>query len=943
MKKYLFLCFKLGIAICGFSQKIVPIIDKPIIDSQAISDWETLGNAKGISSDGNYFMYVINKLNRNNKLIVQSLKSTWRREFSNVSDGVFSKDGKKFVFQYNDTLNILTLGTDTVKQIYNVASYTYPKEEAVKWLGVKGKNNKLIILNLATGKEIAFEFVQSYLFDSFGSKLLVVTSRNQSIDSNTCVKWVDLLNFESKNIWCASQLHIASVGKLTRLAMDNVGKQVAFLIESKNNDKPYNSIWYFKDEMTNAELKVDNHSNGIPGHLHIAASAIRFSGNGRHIIFQLEALPLSNPSKESVQMDVWNHKDTFLQSFQLNASKMKRPNKYFSTVSVADKTVVPLHSDHEVINSYSSQSDFVVVSSNNKGDRFWQDTKENSWVVNLNDGSRRVLKTVGRSYFWFSPSGNYLIYSDKGQGGNFFSYDLKTSVSLKISSGVTEKLYFDNEYYNELKYSKPVGIAGWLENDKGILVYDNYDIWKLPINRTTGGATVVTNGYGKSHHIKFRVLSTLNKSSFNSIINDDHQLLLIAFNTKTKYNGFYSTGIMNKSNPKLLSMGPFTYYHEIHEMLPNNPQEFDEGMYPLKAENVNLWVVKRHNVTNAPNYFFTYDFKSFNQISDVNSQKKYNWLTAELVTWKQFDGSFSQGILYKPDNFDSTKKYPLVLNYYEQYSHRLFEYPTLEFSHSIINIPWFVSRGYLVFTPDIYFKKGQVGDCAYNAVVSAAKYLSKLKYIDSKHVGINGHSFGGYLTNYLITHSNIFAAAIEGAGTSNYISSALQLTYNEKSSRLSSYEDQLHGISLWNNPNVYFKASPILKANKVTTPLLIFHNRLDDAVPWEQAIELFISLRRLNKKVWMLQYDNGEHGVSNEKDMKDFSIRMTQFFDHYLKELPAPVWMTRGISARMKGLDNGYELDIYGNCGYNCKICKKINTSASKGHKLSLDTKFSIE
>ncbi len=78
-----------------------------------------------------------------------------------------------------------------------------------------------------------------------------------------------------------------------------------------------------------------------------------------------------------------------------------------------------------------------------------------------------------------------------------------------------------------------------------------------------------------------------------------------------------------------------------------------------------------------------------------------------------------------------------------------------------------------------------------------------------------------------------------------------------------------------------------------------------------QGVEMFLALRRLGKKVWMLQYDNGDHGV-NGKDAEDYTIRFTQFFDHYLKGAPAPRWMTEGIPANLKGIETGYEPDISG-------------------------------
>jgi hypothetical protein len=132
--------------------------------------------------------------------------------------------------------------------------------------------------------------------------------------------------------------------------------------------------------------------------------------------------------------------------------------------------------------------------------------------------------------------------------------------------------------------------------------------------------------------------------------------------------------------------------------------------------------------------------------------------------------------------------------------------------------------------------------------------------------------------------------------------------------------------TMWENLNAYIENSPIFNADKVTTPLLIMHNKMDFLVPWEQAVELFIGLRRLDKKAWMLQYDNGGHGLGLLKDKIDYTKRIEQFFNHYLKEAPAPKWMTKGIPAKFKGIYTGLDLDPKGNCSNDCKICQKINS-----------------
>jgi dipeptidyl aminopeptidase/acylaminoacyl peptidase len=328
-------------------------------------------------------------------------------------------------------------------------------------------------------------------------------------------------------------------------------------------------------------------------------------------------------------------------------------------------------------------------------------------------------------------------------------------------------------------------------------------------------------------------------------------------------------------------------------------------VYPMKAKNANVYLVRRMSAEESPNYFWTSDFKQFKRISELEPEKKYNWLTSELLKWKTDDGIECQGILYKPQNFDPHKKYPVIFNYYERVTEGLHAFLTSEVSHGDLNIPFFVSNGYLVFTPDIRYEIGHPGKSVLKTIVSGANYLSQLLYVDSKHMGLQGHSRGGWETNFLVTHTNMFAAAISACGMSNYISlyNGTRL-FTSGASRQIAFEMgyQRIGATLWERPDLYIENSPIFRAHLVNTPLLLLANKNDEDVPFEQGVEFFSALRRLKKKVWMLQYDGQGHILFN-KAAEDFTLKMKQFFDYYLKGDSAPEWMTIGIPASKKGFD----------------------------------------
>ncbi|MGR2054332.1 alpha/beta hydrolase family protein, partial [Salmonella enterica] len=90
------------------------------------------------------------------------------------------------------------------------------------------------------------------------------------------------------------------------------------------------------------------------------------------------------------------------------------------------------------------------------------------------------------------------------------------------------------------------------------------------------------------------------------------------------------------------------------------------------------------------------------------------------------------------------------------------------------------------------------------------------------------------------------------------------------------------GATLWEKPNLYIENSALFSIPQIKTPLVVMANDADDAVPWYQGIEMFTAMRRLNKSVWMLNYNNEAHNLIERKNRKDIQIREQQFFDYLL-------------------------------------------------------------
>lgn len=931
--------------------------DKPILDFGAIDNWIGVGPDEDlcISPDGKYFVYGIirhNAYQRRDTLVVQSTDNSWRRAFAGQSNkaGFFSANSKQYIFFANDTLCFLELGAGgQLRYVKGVSSHKEPDDKKNEWLAYQLKDSKstLILQNLLTGKEQTFDDVAEYSFDgssqwlvfkpkndtkgliihhlsdgkekhftnvsaylfSANGKGLVLKSSEQGDNANNTV--LQYINLETeigdakmKAVWSVEDKN-SVLGAFT---LDHSGRKVAFIVQDKSTSPNSNSIWYWREGMDKAVLKVWDKSEGIDAGLLIQAPII-FTENDNYISFNLQQRPDNRqPMEDAVQLDIWSYRDTILQATQSHLSN--QPKTYRALVGIDVGPVIRENSNEWLDRG---KGDFGIIKKLGKevnGDRFWENgyDKDSCWLVSFKDGFRKFI-AVGQSrndFIWHSPGGNYLVYFDAAQGCNYFSYNLNTGKLTNISAGIPAWRLGATDAYTrpQERPTSTAGITGWLEKDKSLLVYDDYDIWQLDLSGKTKPVNV-TNGYGRSHHIIFRLAGS-HPGNFENFTNlsEKGSLLLKAFNEQNKYAGFYRVNRLGvAADPTQLYMGPC-----VMEQLSRQ-----EGMKPLKAANADVWIVKRQSPTESPNYFLTTDFKTYKPLTNLQPQKSYNWLTAELLSFKQMDGTMSQGILYKPENFDSSQKYPVIVPFYTQSSDMLYIYPKPEY----MNVPiapmespaWLLSHGYLVFVPDVYFTKGQWGPSTVNTMDGAARFLSSLPYVDGKHIGACGHSKSGRFGYYLLTHSHSFAAMSLSSGLTgtNIIGLALSLDYaTGTKSNLQTAEAELG--NLWDNKEKWIDHTAVLQVDNATSPLLLLHNKLDgdDIVA---AVQLSIAMRRLGKPVWWLQYDQGSHTLTRLTDKKDFTIRYTQFFDHYLKGAPEPKWMIEGIPYKLKGVESRYELN----------------------------------
>ncbi len=887
MKRFIFALILLAFHAYGFCQKQKMTFKKPSIDLSVLGKF-SLATGVTISGDGNYVVYTIyDRAMATNDCYVNSLKFNWTLNIGSVP-GEFSSDSKYLFYKNeNDSLALMQLENRQVEYILNVSSFKTSNNG--KWIGYCDKDKKLIIRNLETKKEKSVEAVTRYFFDPNDSCMFIES--NQS-NGRLMLLLVNLIDFRTQTIWNAQ-----GDEKAAYYIFSKDGKRLAFTVESK----PDIFLWLYEAGDNNHVKEIAKQAlKGIsPDLIFLGINSRGFTEDGNKLFIQLKEKDRPKPSDG---VDVWSYTDAKLQPQQL---KELGPKTYVGLLIISSKTMVTLEGKDRMLIAISDK-DALVASMPGPGmydDSYWNRANASSiYIISLEEGRSKLiddgLAYASVSSYWFSKGGNYVLYYNAEQK-NYFSYEIATGVKRNITSSIktTWTTYVKRDV--PMMPYWPIGFAGTIANDEAVLIYDQHDIYQIdPLGRKA--PINLTNGYGRKNNIEFRIALESKK-----VIENNETVILSGFNRQNKNDGFYKIKIGESRNPELLTSQPymFTGTSESDIFYLRTP--------PVKAKNAEVYLVRRMSAEESPNYFWTTDLKTFNRITDVQPQRNYNWMTTELVSWKTYDGDYSQGILYKPENFDSTKKYPLIFYYYENMSEGLHGFLRPELTNGTLNIPYYVSNGYLIFTPDMHYKIGHPGQSVVNTIVSAAKYLSKLPYIDSKHMGLQGHSRGGWETNFLVTNTNLFAAAMSSSGFCNYTNLYNGVKVGSRSgvSRQVAFEKmyQRIGATLWEKPELYIENSPVFKADKVTTPVLMMSNMDDDDVPFEQGVQFFTALRRMGKRAWMLQYDGQEHMVF-DKSAEDLEIRMKQFFDHYLKDSACPRWMLYGIPAIEKGKPDALQL-----------------------------------
>ena len=695
----------------------------------------------------------------------------------------------------------------------------------------------------------------------------------------------------------------AAAADYDQLAWSSEGAHLAALRGDKPKDKTHreNVVLTWRDAGT-PQMKAATFdpakAPSFPAGMVVSEFTVpRWSDDGARLLVGLKEQEAEKPPSTDprANVDVWHWKDDDPQSVQVVQLAQARRATKAAILDVAAGALRQIADDEMKTVTPTDDLKWAVgrIDTPYAGQVEWGATKADFYRVNLATGERTLVERGLSRTMGLSPDGKWFLYL---KGGHVYSFQMETAAKTAIDGG---RSFVNAE--DDHDYEKPLyGVAGFTSDGKSALLYDRYDVWALPL--AGGTPTCLTRGEGLRQDVRYRVTQLgrggpggrgggggARGGGRQEPIDTSKPLLLSTYGEWTKKSG-YSELVAGRSPSSLLWL--------------------DKSVgAPIAAKNADRLVFTEQTFNEYPNYWVADKrFASPRQVTDAQPDvfKEFAWGTKKLIDFKNSKGVRLQATLTLPAGYEPGKKYPMLVYFYELMSdtHHTFSFPVYD---DRPHMSTYSSNGYLVLQPDVRYEIGRPGSSALDCVTSAVKKVIELGYADPAHIGLQGHSWGGYQSSFIVTQTDIFAAVVTGApptdltsfyGTLYRSSGSIQQGITEVGQvRMGA------GVTPWSARDLYESQSPVHNAPKIKTPFMILQGTADGSVDYGQGLEFYAAARRLGKQVILLSYPDEAHHLGRKENQKDFQIRMRQFFDHYLKGAPAPEWMTEGVPQLKKGLD----------------------------------------
>ncbi len=903
---------------------------------QDILAWRSIGAAE-LSPNGTWFLYRLSPLEGESEIVLRQVAGTKEYRFpigeaprygSAVRSG-FSADSKWAAFlSYPGSKEMKALRKDkkkfaTTAVLVNLATGEKTEFEKIRGLAFSGDNpgfvalqryapesqekekekdkwtgSDLLVRELASGKEVNIGNVAEYAFDKAGARLaLVIDAQGQAGNG--------------------LQLRDMASGAVSSLDNDKASykslawteKGEALTVLKGKEDKAFeDKLWSvlavdgFRDPKGPRKIVYDPAADkSFPQGMTVSPdSAPEWTETFDAVLFGIheakkkkdaekkegdeakpgpDAAPAAPAPKAEEIADedipdlvIWHGQDKRLQSEQQVQEQRDKTYSYLAEYRVAEKKFIRLAEDDLRYVDPAPKGRFAVGQDNqpyeletNLIGRGYQDIS----VIDMKTGQRSPALKKNEYYFGTLYDGSHFLYYENG---HFFTYDMATGKSVNITKDVPASFTNEDDDHNVVK--PPDYPVGSTEDGRNVLLSDGWDIWRVPVSGAGQAVNLTVNG--AKDKLRYR---RLRLDPEEKAIDLEEAQYFNVYGEWTKKAGLAR---LEKGKPA-----------------PTMLLWDDAGFGNLaKAKKAEVYVYARDTYKDYPDFYATDALlRNGKRLTEANPQQKdFLWSSGSmLLDYTSAKGDKLQGALFLPANYEKGQRYPTIVYYYEKMSQQLNRYA--QPSANGFNKSVYTSNGYAVLFPDITYKINDPGMSAVWCVLPAIDSAVAAGVVDRSKIGLQGHSWGGYETAFLITQAD-FAAAVAGAPLTNMISMYSSIYFNSGSANQPIFESSQGRFKggYWDNLEAYQRNSPVYYAEQVKTPLIILHNDKDGAVTWNQGIEYFNTLRRLNKPVIMLQYVGENHGLQKPANQKDYTVRMKEFFDHRLMGKPAPAWYTEGVS-----------------------------------------------
>jgi dienelactone hydrolase len=848
--------------------------EKKAINIDNLHGWSGFDTRNyNITNDGKFISYSTEA----DCITIVSANQRFKKTISgiSISSCFFSNDSERIGYKTNigNSFVILNFTDDRADTIEKVDLYSLIEHNSTEYI-LYLTGGSLTLRNLKTGQILVVDEGVDRFWINGPRTAITYTSK-------AGLFWWDIKKKLGNKI--------TDVTEVQNTSFDESGSK--FLFNYSADVKRDQHVIGYYSASSDSTVLIDDNFAGIDTSFCITNGPLKFNSDGNYIVFPLakkrDLDKYTSQLKDKINLWSYNHQERYLDD------RDKLPLVSYAIKNIQDNTssVIQVEEGRDEIIAGPGRS-FLLVKRHfiSIPEQFLNVGRKPQFkVILLSDGSEKkivpddhvligdVSLSPDEKYIWWYNAVNDDIYTYE------LSCDKLRNVTREIKIPRDMKLQREGSY--SYRFINRVGLLRkeqWLLNDRAFIVRDQFDIWQ--VDPTSNIAPInLTHGYGRKNQISFDFLPFNIGEKFQ-----EGQVIVVRVqNQENMDNGFAKITVGDGNSLKL-------------GLLDNCLYSWSLGYPPLtptvmKAKNKDVWLMCRQTASESPNLVLTYDFKNYTGITDVHPEREYNWLTSEFIKYPMKGGKEGKGILYKPENFDPLKKYPVIFHYYQKKSHELHLFIKPDLSNGALNIPWYVSNEYLVFCPDIINEEpGEITETTLNSVNSAIDYFSRYSWMDTTRMGIQGHSFGAYETNILAAYSRRFAAAQSSAGISDAIRGATDFSHDLPGFWMYESGQFNFNCNIWESLHTYVKNSPIFKVDQITTPIFLMHNRKDGAVPFGQSEALFYALRRLIKPVWFVQYVDAGHTLLKPDDRLDFTIRQQQFFDHYLKGKPKPKWLVDG-------------------------------------------------